>query len=117
MSEAKAAFWGNRFFLINLAGSVLLNAIFFALIFLKIKPSADPITLHYNIYFGPDLIGGWREAYIRPVFGLCLILANFGAAWYFFGRQKILSYALAVITTLLEVFLLIGGLTFILINI
>lgn len=90
-------------FLLNLAGWILP--------YFLIKPQAEPIILHYNIYFGVDLIGEWYRIFFLPAIATVLLLINIalGAMNYrkdatiskiFFGGTVIIQL-LALISTYL----------------
>ena len=49
--------------------SVLLLAYF-------IRSTDGTVVLHYNVYFGVDLIGTWWQAYFLPMFGLIFFIGN-----------------------------------------
>ncbi|HEX9664233.1 MAG TPA: hypothetical protein VGA49_00225 [Patescibacteria group bacterium] len=87
------------------------------MIFLKISPTSEPITLHYNIYFGIDLIGAWYKVYFLPLFGLIVIVVNFVLAYFLHKQEKILSYFLVAAASLAQLILLVAGVIVVLLNI
>lgn len=110
-------FFRSRFLLANFLFSLLVNLMAWALIYWRIRPSAEPIPLHYNIYFGLDLIGPWQQAFIIPAVGLAIFLLNFVLAWWLHQHEKALGHLLMGMTSVLQIFLLIGGVMLVLINI
>ncbi|OGI21291.1 MAG: hypothetical protein A2808_01340 [Candidatus Moranbacteria bacterium RIFCSPHIGHO2_01_FULL_55_24] len=76
---------GNGFFLL---GSIV------ALLFF-IQPREAPIVLHYNVYFGVDLLGVWWQAYVLPLIGIVLLLGHVFLAYSFYKeRERVAAYLL-----------------------
>jgi hypothetical protein len=73
--------------------------------------------LHYNIYFGIDNIGFWTKAFIIPLLGLFIIIFNNILAYIFYLQEKLISYFLIIIQTLLQIILLAAAIFLILLNI
>lgn len=85
-------FFGQEFFqsaLVHwvLIGSLLINAANWGLIAFFIRPVDFPIVLHYNVYFGVDVIGAWWQVYFLPLVGLVILLVN-AVLGYLFYQQK-----------------------------
>lgn len=97
--------------------SGLSNAINFAIIWIWIEPVDYPIILHYNVYFGVDMIGDYRQAYFLPLTGFVLLAINLFLAIYFYVRkERIASYILLMATLMVQLSLIVGSLSIILIN-
>lgn len=91
--------------------SLMLVAFMVALIFWKIYPigvEREIIPLHYNAYFGVDLLGPWFHVFYLPAIGLVCLLANLAFARLLFEREHLLSILLAVATMVIEVVLLVA---------
>jgi len=96
-------------FLINLTNIVSL-AIF-------VKPVDFPIILHYNVYFGVDVLDGWEKVYLMPAIGIFLFLVNTFLGLYFFNRkERIASHILMIANLMIQLSLLVASLSIILIN-
>lgn len=57
-------------------------------------PHSPSVVLHYNIYFGIDRLGGWREIFILPLLSTALLAANLLAAIWLIRRDRWLAYGL-----------------------
>ena len=64
--------------------------------------------LHYNIIFGVDLVGKWWRIIFLPIFGLVMIVLNYGLALYFYNQDKLLSRLMTITTPLFQFFLSIA---------
>ena len=53
-------------------GALILNVVNWGLIAYFIRPVDFPIILHYNVYFGVDVIGDWWQVYYLPLIGLLI---------------------------------------------
>lgn len=70
-------------FLLNLAGWILP--------YLLIKPVPEPIILHYNIYFGVDLIGEWYRIFFLPASATILLLINIACGVLIYRKDATIS--------------------------
>ncbi len=78
-----------------LIASLFINIADWAVLAFFIRPVDFPIILHYNIYFGVDIIGGWWQAYFLPFTGAVILLINSFLARFFYGRkERVASYVL-----------------------
>lgn len=89
-------------------GVALLNAGSWALLYFTIHAQEDPIFLHYNIYFGVDLIGQWYRLYLMPLIGLAVAAVDTVLAAALYRRARALSYVLLGITVFLQLLLLLS---------
>lgn len=115
MPFANKDFLKSRFFLISFFLSVLLNGCLWFLLYWRIKPAEEPITLHYNIYFGPDLIGEWTWVFAMPAVGAAIIVINVVLAAVL-DKSRILGHLAMGIAVLTQIFLLIAGAAVVLAN-
>ncbi len=90
----------------NIIASVTINAVTWALAVIHARPSNDLIPLHYNIYFGIDLIGNWYQIFLIPGIGTILLLANVVAAHFLGKPSNVIRRSYFYITTILEIILL-----------
>ena len=97
--------------------SLALNIVSFISLAIWLKPTEYPIILHYNVYFGVDLIGNWKQAYMTPAMGFFFIGINSFLAYHFFKRkERIASYVLLIAAFLIQLSILIVSSSIILIN-
>jgi hypothetical protein len=82
-----------------------------------VKPIEGDIILHYNVYFGVDSTGGYREIYFLPVAGIFILVFNFFLGVFFFkNKERIVSYVLLMAALMANLCLIIASATVILIN-
>lgn len=110
-------FFGNSIVHWALIAAFFLNIANWASLAVFIRPVDFPIILHYNVYFGVDLIGNWRQAYFLPAVGTIMLAVNAILA-YFFYRQKerIASYLLLLAAFIVQAGISIAVASVILIN-
>ena len=96
--------------------SMLLNIGIWIVLYIYIKPSHDPIYLHYNIYFGIDLIGEWYRIYLIPLTGLVIILVNYLAGVIMYSSKRVLSYLLVIFAVPVNMFLALSAILIVYIN-
>lgn len=84
---------------------------------LFIKPVDFPIILHYNVYFGVDMLGNWKQVFILPFLGLILFMINSYLSLYFYHqKERIASHILLMATLMLQLSLIIASISVIIIN-
>ncbi|MEK7105195.1 MAG: hypothetical protein AAB865_00710 [Patescibacteria group bacterium] len=106
-------------FLWTTIASLVLIAIMVALPFWKLAPiglERPEIPLHYNVYFGVDLIGPWYKVFFLPLIGVILLLANRQFAIITWEKEKMLSYFFAVATLVVELALTVAVVLVVLLN-
>lgn len=90
------------------------------LIVIKLLPMVKEgsfLSLHYNIFFGIDLIGPWYSVFVIPLLSLIFLIINCVLLVLLYGREKFLSYFLAVTNALLSIGLLTALVLIVLLNI
>jgi hypothetical protein len=98
-------------------GSLFLNAINWGLIAFFIRPVDFPIILHYNVYFGVDLIGPWWQVYFLPLTGLLILTVNAIVGYKFYGiKERTATHLLMLATFIAQVALTIAVASLIVIN-
>jgi hypothetical protein len=114
----------NKFINMTAIIALLFNLTTWGLIWFKFKPlvqnlplEAQFIPLHYNIFVGIDSYGAWQKIFYLPAIGLAIWAINFFLAFIFYNQKNLLSYFLAAISVLCQLFLLIATILIILINI
>jgi len=88
---------------------VLINISNWILLYVKFKPQSNPIYLHYNIYFGIDLIGPWYQIYIIPVIGLVIIIVNSLFSILLYKKEKIVSIIIIGVTIFMLLIMLFSS--------
>lgn len=112
----RSAFGSNKLNLTLVLSSLFFNIIIWILLGLFIGRSEFPVPLHYNIYFGIDLTGPYRNIFNLPSIGLFVIIINFILSFWFYLKDRMISYILLLVSLAVQVFVLIGAITIIFIN-
>ncbi|PIR73782.1 MAG: hypothetical protein COU40_00735 [Candidatus Moranbacteria bacterium CG10_big_fil_rev_8_21_14_0_10_35_21] len=116
------SFFSQEFFKKNivrwlLGVSLLANIADWVVLKIFIKSVDFPIILHYNVYFGVDMLGDWKRVFFLPLIGIILIIINLFLAIYFFNRQeRIASYLLLMAILMIQLSLVISSVSLIVIN-
>lgn len=109
-------FFKNSAIRVILGSSLVLNLALFLFFLFFIKQSDIPIVLHYNVDWGVDYFGEFKNIFILPLAGLVIFLLNGILALRLWFRMKILAYFLAAVTLISEVFLWLAGIALYIIN-
>jgi hypothetical protein len=82
------------------------------------RPSKGLSVLHYNVYFGVDLLGAWWQVFLLPGVSLLFVLANLVLAerLYTVKRERFAAYLLLLGSVLLFLAVLFGCLSLVFIN-
>lgn len=100
-----------------LIGALLLNAANWGLIAYFIRPVDFPIILHYNVYFGVDVIGSWWQVYFLPLIGLLILFVNTTLGYLFYGsRERIVAHLLMLATFTVQIAMTVAVASILLIN-
>jgi|SaaInlStandDraft_4_1057021.scaffolds.fasta_scaffold128846_1 hypothetical protein len=106
----------NKIIGVSVLISIFLNLGIWIALHTSIKPSLEPVYLHYNIYFGIDLIGEWYRIYIIPLTGLIIILVNYLAGAIMYSSKKVLSYLVVIFAIPVNLFLALAAILLAFIN-
>ena len=106
----------DKFMLITFIISLIANIALWGFLFWRIRPQVEPIYLHYNIYFGIDLIGPWYKIYLIPLSGLIFLIINLIISLLIYKKEKVISYFLMSTVIICQVFLALGAFSIIYIN-
>lgn len=112
----KQLYWRDKVILAILVLSLIINIALWVFLKIFIKPGPVPLTLHYTIYFGPDLLGEAWQVFSIPLVGLMVILVNAILGNFIYCRDKFTAYFLIAILPVVQVFLWVGAITLVLIN-
>lgn len=83
-----------------------MNATLWMFLILRSVPVEDSIPVHYNIYFGIDLIGPWWYRFAFPAFGSVAILVNGVLSVLLYEREETAAYFFTVASVFVQ--LLVG---------
>lgn len=98
-SEGGATFLQNAFIKNFLLGACLLLIVGWTLLVYFIRPRETPLILHYNVYFGVDLLGTWWQAYALQGVATVLFLLHVTLAYSFYQRKdRFAAYILLLAT-------------------
>lgn len=107
----------NRLIFWFFISSILVNIINWGALLIFIKPVDETIILHYNVYFGVDMIGNWRQVFLLPSIGLGLLIINVSLASYFYSqKERIASHLLMIASLMAQLSLLVASISVIIIN-
>ncbi len=83
-----------------------------------LRPSDALTVLHYNVYFGVDLLGAWWQTLILPGIACMFVLMNSFMAYRFYmiQRERIAAYLLLLGSTLLIASVFLGCISVVYIN-
>lgn len=77
----------------------------------------ENIILHYNVYFGVDDMGNWKQVFIMPAIGTVLFFLNmFLAVFFYKNKQRIASYVLLLASFMVHMSFIIASISVLLIN-
>ena len=100
-----------------LVGAILVQIFLWWYLISNIRPEAGQIFLHYNIIFGVDLIGDWWKIYLIPLAGLLVILLNYFFSLMLYSVDKFLARLLSGWVLFFHLFLMIGIILLVRLNI
>lgn len=99
----------NRRFIFILLLSLAINIAQWVVLYIFVPQPAPEsnfgVILHYNIYFGVDLIGEWYKIFYIPATGLACILINTTIAIWMYKREALLSLVLEFSALVIQVLL------------
>jgi hypothetical protein len=97
--------------------SLIFNLTDWIVLGIFIKPVDFPIILHYNVYFGVDMMGNYRLVFVLPLIGLAIFLVNFFLSLYFYRhKERIASYLLLMAALMVQLSLFVSILSVVIIN-
>ena len=87
-----------------LIGSLVLNILNWGLIAFFIRPVDFSIILHYNVYFGVDVIVSWWQVYFLPFIGLIILSINTILGYFFYQKkERIIAHLLMLATFIAQI--------------
>jgi hypothetical protein len=122
LREKIRRFFANEFFHNPIVQWVMIVAIFvnladWAALAVFIRPVDFPLILHYNVYFGVDIIGSWWQSYFLAFTGSVILIVNAVLSYFFYGRkERIASYVLLLAALFVQAGIAIAAASIILVN-
>jgi hypothetical protein len=85
-------------------GALMLNLADWGTIAFFIRPVDFPIILHYNVYFGVDVIGAWWQVYFLPLVGVIIFSVNVILGYFFYQqKERIAAHLLMLATFIVQI--------------
>ncbi|MFA5926430.1 MAG: hypothetical protein WC831_05925 [Parcubacteria group bacterium] len=109
-------YWTDPVIFFSLVLAVIANAAIWAALYFTVEATDRPIILHYNIYFGVDSIGDWRNVYVMPALALVIFFINLFLSRFFYYKERLASHLFAAMAFLVQLLMAIGVASIILIN-
>lgn len=98
-------------------GAAILNLADWGILGYFIRPVDFPIILHYNVYFGVDLIGDWWQSYSLPLVGMLTLLTNASMGFIFYcQKERVIAHVLLLAAVFVQIIVTIGLIGLIRIN-
>jgi hypothetical protein len=90
-------------------GIIVFNLASWIILAIFIQPIDLPIVLHYNVYFGVDIIGVWWQVYFLPFIGGIFFIINGSLAYLFYSKkERIASYLLLLASLIIQMGIVIA---------
>ncbi|MFH0929734.1 MAG: hypothetical protein V1814_00595 [Candidatus Moraniibacteriota bacterium] len=109
-------YWTDPVIFFSLVFAILVNAGLWVTLFWTVAPTDTPIILHYNIYFGVDVIGGWKSLFFMPTLAAGLLFLNAVLSRYFYYKEKMAAYLFAGTALVLQILMAVAVISAIIIN-
>lgn len=113
---SKRPFLADPLNFISIGLAALLNIIHWLLLFIKIRPSASHILLHYNVVYGPDLVDKSTYVYLIPFVAFIFFIINVYTSAVFYKKEKLAAYFLNIASVTVQVIFLVASLVLIISN-
>ena len=98
------SFLKNPFLASTSALAIVINAGLWWYLFRTVAFGGETTPLHYNIYFGIDLVGPEWYLYALPVAGLLVILVNAALSVILWNREQVVVYFLTIGSLLVQAY-------------
>lgn len=109
-------YWTDPVIFFSLVLALLFNAGIWAALRFTVQATDQPIILHYNIYFGVDAIGDWRNVFVMPFITFLIFLANLILSRFFYYKERLVSYLFAGMGILAQLLMAVGVISVVIIN-
>lgn len=95
LSQGGVSFFRNAIIRTLLGGNLFAIVVSLAVLGYFVRPTENPVVLHYNVYFGVDLLGTWWQVYALPVAAVIAFSGHMLLARGFYRRsERIAAYLL-----------------------
>lgn len=116
-SEGGVDFWHNGIVRTLLTAATVPLLLCLGLVLYAIRPGGTSLVLHYNVYFGVDLLGVWWQVYMLPLLGvLFLLLHTFLAKRFYDSVERIACYLMLLSAGMLAFGVLVASIGIVFIN-
>jgi len=106
---SRKSFFKNKISLTLSISALIINILSWLYIFINIRPQDEPIFLHYNIYYGVDLIGDWYQIYFYlPLIAIIIFFINIFISYILYKRDEKLTYLIQGLNIFLQLSVLIS---------
>ncbi len=109
-------YWTDPVIFFSLVIGALINVGMWAAVFFIVEPVSQPIILHYNVYFGVDAIGDWKNVFFFPALAVAVFGVNVVLSRFFFYKEKLAAYLFAGMALVIQLVMVVGLGSVILIN-
>ena len=109
-------YWTDPVIFFSLVLGALVNLGMWIAVWRIVEPASRPIILHYNVYFGVDSIGDWRNVFLMPALAAAIFLVNAVLSRFFYYKERLASYLFAGMALLVQLLMAVGLGSIILIN-
>ena len=93
-----------------------MNGGMWAVLYKMVAPTELPVILHYNIYFGIDAVGNWKSVFFMPTLAVLLLVVNIVLSRFFYYKERLASYLFAGTALVLQLLMIAGVISVIIIN-
>jgi len=96
-------FYRNNIVRFMLLAIALLQMIAFGLLTFFVRSAQSIVIVHYNVYFGVDIVGEWAQVFMVPLVTFVFVIVNvFLAQWFYSQKERIASYVLLLTSLLIS---------------
>lgn len=106
-----SAYLADRLIFVSLAVSLLLNIILWIILLNKFGVKSEVIPLHFSVVYGIDFVGPTYLVFELPILGLLVLIVNSLLAKQLYREQNLLAYFLTFGSSLVQILLLLAGLS------
>lgn len=100
-----------------LISAIVANLADWLLLRIFLRPVTDTVIIHYNVYFGVDMSGDPRDAYVLPLIGLAILSVNFLLSAYFYAKkERIATHVVLMAGLMAQLSLMVAIFSIIMIN-
>ncbi len=101
-------YWTDPTIFFSLVLAILSNLGMWLAIWQLVEPTNRPMILHYNVYFGVDAIGDWKNIFLMPALALMTLLVNTILSRFFYYKERLIAYLFAGMAFLVQLLMAVG---------